>query len=158
VDVVPGPGPADPEAEVRVAALAGPRADWLDDASQAGFWQVSWEITPDEDRVGVRLTGPVLRRAAAFREAELPSEGLVRGAVQVPPSGLPVIFLADHPVTGGYPVVAVVLDADVDRVAQVRPGQRLRFAPAGWPSRSGAAGRRPGRPIRPDSTCSWWGW
>jgi len=66
-----------------------------------------------------------VRRA---REDELPSEGLVRGAVQVPPSGAPVLFLADHPVTGGYPVVAVVLDADVDRAAQVRPGQRVRFA------------------------------
>jgi allophanate hydrolase subunit 2 len=97
----------------------------------------------------------VLRRAAAFRDAELPSEGLVRGAVQVPPSGGPVIFLVDHPVTGGYPVVAVVLDADVDRVAQLRPGQRLRFArPTGF----GRAGARDQRPVRPDVTCSWWGW
>ena len=58
---------------------------------------------------------------------ELPSEGIVRGAIQVPPGGEPVLFLADHPVTGGYPVAAVVLDADVDRAAQVRPGQRVRF-------------------------------
>jgi allophanate hydrolase subunit 2 len=55
---------------------------------------------------------------------------VVTGAVQVPPSGQPVVFLADHPVTGGYPVVAVVLDADLDRLAQVRPGDRLRMVPA----------------------------
>ena len=59
---------------------------------------------------------------------ELASEGLALGSVQVPPSGQPVLFLADHPVTGGYPVVAVVLDADVDLAAQLRPGQRVRFA------------------------------
>jgi allophanate hydrolase subunit 2 len=52
---------------------------------------------------------------------------MVRGAVQVPPDGRPVVFGADHPVTGGYPVVAVVVDADVDRLAQARPGQQVRF-------------------------------
>ena len=65
--------------------------------------------------------------ASGPAKVELPSEGMVRGAVQVPPGGEPVLFLADHPVTGGYPVVAVVLDADVDRAAQVRPGQSVRF-------------------------------
>ena len=52
---------------------------------------------------------------------------MVRGAVQVPPGGQPVVFLADHPVTGGYPVVATVCDADVDLAAQIRPGQGVRF-------------------------------
>ena len=52
---------------------------------------------------------------------------MVLGAIQVPPSGQPVLFLADHPLTGGYPVIAVVLDDDIDRAAQLRPGQRLRF-------------------------------
>jgi allophanate hydrolase subunit 2 len=72
----------------------------------------------------MRLEGATLERAGP---GELPSEGIVRGAIQVPPEGEPVLFLADHPVTGGYPVAAVVLAADVDRAAQVRPGQRLRF-------------------------------
>jgi allophanate hydrolase subunit 2 len=72
----------------------------------------------------MRLDGTPLERAI---DRELPSEGVVRGALQVPPSGLPTLFLADHPVTGGYPVIAVVLDRDVDDAAQVRPGQRLRF-------------------------------
>jgi allophanate hydrolase subunit 2 len=58
---------------------------------------------------------------------ELPSEGVVRGSIQVPPGGEPVIFLADHPVTGGYPVVAVLLDKAVDQAAQAVPGQQLRM-------------------------------
>ena len=56
------------------------------------------------------------------------SDGVVRGAVQVPPSGAPVIFMADHPVTGGYPVVAVLVDDDSDRAAQSVPGQQIRIA------------------------------
>ena len=79
----------------------------------------------------MRLEGGRLRRAG---DAEVPSEGMVRGAIQVPPGGEPVVFLADHPVTGGYPVVATVCDADVDRAAQVRPGQGVRFVlvPPAW--------------------------
>jgi allophanate hydrolase subunit 2 len=79
----------------------------------------------------MRLEGDPLERAGS---GELPSEGIIRGSVQVPPGGEPVLFLADHPVTGGYPVAAVVLDADVDRAAQVRPGQRVRFVlvPPPW--------------------------
>jgi allophanate hydrolase subunit 2 len=72
----------------------------------------------------MRLDGPILRWA---NRAELPSEGLVPGALQVAPSGAAVLFLADHPVTGGYPVLAVVVEDDVDRIAQARPGQRLLF-------------------------------
>jgi allophanate hydrolase subunit 2 len=74
--------------------------------------------------VGLRLTGPRLDRA---RDGELPSEGLVPGAVQVPPDGAPVLFLADHPVTGGYPVLAVVVTADLPLAAQLRPGDGVRF-------------------------------
>ena len=90
-----------------------------------------WEVSPASNRVGLRLAGPVLSRA---RADELPSEGLVLGAVQVPPSGQPIVFLADHPVTGGYPVVAVVVGADVDRAAQLVPGQPVRFrrTPGAW--------------------------
>jgi allophanate hydrolase subunit 2 len=78
--------------------------------------------------VAVRLDGPPLPR---LDRGELPSEPLVPGAVQVPPDGLPVVFGADHPVTGGYPVPAVVEAASVDAAAQLRPGDAVRFAPAG---------------------------
>ena len=74
--------------------------------------------------MALRLAGPPLPRA---RNGELPSEGLVLGAVQVPPDGQPLVFLADHPTTGGYPVVGVVHPDDLWQCAQLRPGERLRF-------------------------------
>jgi allophanate hydrolase subunit 2 len=81
-------------------------------------------VTAETDRVGARLDGPRLDRA---REGELRSEGMVRGAIQVPPDGRPILFLADHPVTGGYPVIAVVRATDLDRAGQLRPGDEVRF-------------------------------
>lgn len=113
-----------PPGEVELRVRFGPRADWFTDAARRRLVEDAFAASSDSNRIGVRLDGPPLDRAA---ESELASEGLVRGAIQVPPSGPPTLFLADHPVTGGYPVVAVVVDEDVDLAAQIRPGQRLRF-------------------------------
>ena len=104
--------------------IRGPRHDWFTRAALDALVREPFTVTPDSNRVGLRLSGPPLPRA---RSEELPSEGLVRGGLQIPPSGEPVLFLADHPVTGGYPVVAVLADADADRAAQLRPGSTLRF-------------------------------
>ena len=120
VDVAPVAGPPDGDVELRVRL--GPRDDWFTPAARELLLRSAWTASPDSDRVGVRLTGPALERAVP---GELPSEGVVPGALQVPPTGRPVLLLADAPLTGGYPVVAVVLAADVDRAAQVRPGQRV---------------------------------
>ncbi|WP_369130351.1 biotin-dependent carboxyltransferase family protein [Modestobacter roseus] len=125
VDLAPVPDP--PDGELTVTALPGPRADWFGDAGWAALTGQAWTVTSESNRVGLRLDGAPLDR---LRSGELPSEGMVRGALQVPPSGLPVLFLADHPVTGGYPVIGYVTDADVDRCAQLRPGQQLRLRPA----------------------------
>lgn len=111
----------DPTAPVRI--WPGPRADWFTD-SLGALSARAWLVRADSDRVGVRLDGAPLRRA---RDEELPSEGLVTGAIQVPHDGRPIVMLADHPVTGGYPVVAVVDPADLAIVAQARPGTPLRF-------------------------------
>ncbi len=105
--------------------VPGPRADWFTPAAMEVLGTSPYEVTAASDRVGVRLAGPALERA---RVEELPSEGVVDGAVQVPPDGQPVVFLADHPVTGGYPVIAVVHPDDLPAVAQARPGQHVRFA------------------------------
>ncbi len=105
-------------------ALRGPRDDWFTGEACEAFATQPYEVTPDSNRIGLRLRGPALDRR---RTEELPSEGVVEGAVQVPPDGMPVLFLADHPVTGGYPVIAVVDLADVHLAAQARPGQRIRF-------------------------------
>ncbi|ONH31442.1 urea amidolyase family protein [Pseudofrankia asymbiotica] len=121
VDLAPQPRPP-LVPELRV--IPGPRVDWFDPSALAALTGAAFEVSQDSNRVGIRLLGPTLRRG---RGDELPSEGVVRGAVQVPHSGEPVVFLADHPVTGGYPVLAVVLPDDVDLAAQCRPGQRLRF-------------------------------
>ena len=115
-----------PEGEVTLRFVPGPRADWFDSHAMAAFTAGEWAVTPQSSRVGLRLDGPPLRRA---RTDELPSEGIVRGSIQVPPNGLPVLLLADHPVTGGYPVIGTVVDRDTDVAAQLRPGDRVRFAP-----------------------------
>jgi biotin-dependent carboxylase-like uncharacterized protein len=113
----------DPEAgAVTVRVHAGPRRDWFPDEAWQALLAGSWTVTAESNRVGLRLEGATLARRGSD---ELPSEGVVRGALQVPPSGKPVLFLADHPVTGGYPVIAYVDDADVDRCGQLRPGQEL---------------------------------
>jgi biotin-dependent carboxylase-like uncharacterized protein len=116
-----------PSARPVLHVLPGPRRDWLEPAAWSALTTEEWAVTPDSNRVGLRLAGPRLARA---RAGELPSEGLVAGAVQVPPDGAPVLFLADHPVTGGYPVLAVVTSADLPAAAQLRPGDTVLFRPA----------------------------
>lgn len=112
--------------------VLGPRDDWFTRAAIGHLLTTAWRASSELDRVGVRLDGPALDRS---RPGELASEGLVRGAVQVPADGRPLVFLADAPTTGGYPVVAVVVDADVDRLAQLRPGDPVRFTPVTAPWR-----------------------
>lgn len=104
--------------------LPGPRRDWFTDEAWERLLNGSWTVSQESNRVGVRLSGPKLPRR---RTEELPSEGLVRGAIQVPASGQPLIFGADHPVTGGYPVIAVLTVRDADHAAQLRPGELVRF-------------------------------
>ncbi|MEU5862837.1 MULTISPECIES: biotin-dependent carboxyltransferase family protein [unclassified Nonomuraea] len=120
VDLAPPPGPA--PAVLRV--LAGPRDDWFVPGALEALCGGPYAVSQDSNRVGVRLRGPGLARA---RQGELPSEGMVAGAVQVPPDGQPIVFLADHPPTGGYPVIAVVRQADLPVAAQLRPGDEVRF-------------------------------
>jgi biotin-dependent carboxylase-like uncharacterized protein len=115
-----------PSSRPVLGVLPGPRRDWLAPGAWTALTQEPWTVTVDSNRVGLRLSGPALERA---RTDELPSEGLVPGAVQVPPDGAPVLFLADHPVTGGYPVLAVVRTADLPAAAQLRPGDVVRFRP-----------------------------
>jgi biotin-dependent carboxylase-like uncharacterized protein len=111
-------------AELTLRVIPGPRADWFTAAALDTLCGNDYLITPDSNRVGVRLSGPPLERRI---EGELPSEATVLGALQVPASGQPILFLADHPVTGGYPVIAVVTEADIDLAAQGRPGQTVHF-------------------------------
>jgi biotin-dependent carboxylase-like uncharacterized protein len=113
-----------PHGDPVLGVIAGPRDEWF----TADAWQTlcgtTWMVTPEANRVGVRLAGAALERRLTM---ELPSEPMVTGAVQVPPNGQPIIFLADHPVTGGYPVIGVVTNVDLHLAGQLRPGRSVRF-------------------------------
>lgn len=126
------PAPADADADplpapgdvVTLRIVLGPRDDWFDATAIESLTGQDWLVTERSNRVGLRLSGEALTRA---REGELPSEGCVTGAIQVPPDGQPVLFLADRPVTGGYPVVGAVVAEDVPLAGQLPAGARARF-------------------------------
>jgi allophanate hydrolase subunit 2 len=113
--------------EVVLDVVMGPRTDWFSAAAVERLAAQRWQVTVQSNRVGLRLAGEVpLDRAST---GELPSEGTALGALQVPPSGQPVLFLADHPLTGGYPVIACVAPYHLDRAGQIPVGAWLRFNP-----------------------------
>ena len=112
-----------PGQTVTMTVTLGPREDWFTSAGIETLLSQEWTVTHESDRVGLRLSGQVALERA--RTGELPSEGAVTGALQVPPNGQPVLFGPDHPLTGGYPIIASV--DDVDFAAQLPPGVRLRF-------------------------------
>ena len=119
--------------------VAGPRDDWFGEAELQRFTEIEWTVTGQSNRVGLRLAlvesadgsegtaGTAPEPLQRSHDGELASEGMVSGSIQVPPNGLPVVFLADHPVTGGYPVIATVIDKDLDKAGQLAPGDTVRF-------------------------------
>ncbi|MGX1129199.1 biotin-dependent carboxylase-like uncharacterized protein [Streptomyces glaucescens] len=121
VDAAPQPAPP---AELVLRVTFGPRHDWFTPEALRAFTSGVYRVSAASNRIGLRTEGPALARALT---GELPSEGMVLGAVQVPPDGRPVVFLADHPTTGGYPVIAVVRPADLAPAAQAVPGTPVRF-------------------------------
>lgn len=141
LDVAPVPPMT--TAPVTARVILGPRSDWF--TRPTDLFEAHWVVTDRLDRVGTRLArpggAPPLVRTG---QQELPTEGMPLGAIQVPPSGEPVVFLTDHPITGGYPVVGVVITRDVAAIAQSRPGQHIVFrpnrtnsTPAAWVHRNG---------------------
>ncbi|MGH3300461.1 MAG: carboxyltransferase domain-containing protein [Streptosporangiaceae bacterium] len=120
-------GPAAGADPVPIRVIAGPRDDWFARDALTSLAAGSYQVTPASDRTGLRLAGPPLARSPG-RPGELPSEGVAAGSLQVTHEGQPILLLADHPTTGGYPVIAVVKVADLGLAAQLRPGQRVRFA------------------------------
>ncbi|MHB9863135.1 5-oxoprolinase subunit C family protein [Streptomyces sp. YIM S03343] len=125
VDIAPQPGPP---TELVLGVTLGPRDDWFTPSALRTLTTCPFSVSAASSRIGLRTEGPVLARAVT---GELPSEGMVLGAVQVPPDGRPVVFLADHPTTGGYPVIAVVRPADLPAAAQAAPGTPVRFMAVG---------------------------
>ncbi|MBD9388401.1 5-oxoprolinase subunit PxpB [Agrobacterium sp. AGB01] len=126
--VLPGEQPAFamPKADeiVTLDIYLGPRTDWFTNEAVESFLSQSWRVTPQSSRVGIRLSGEPLER---LDRNELPSEATLRGALQVPASGQPVLFLSDHPLTGGYPVIANVAAHHLDLAGQIPVGAHIRF-------------------------------
>jgi biotin-dependent carboxylase-like uncharacterized protein len=130
-----GPAPATPpagqpapvralEPEPWLGLTLGPRADWFTAQARRTLLGASYAVSATSNRVGVRLEGP---RLAYADSRDLASEGMRPGALQVPPSGLPIMLLSDHPTTGGYPVIAVLDSDQLSLAGQLRPGQTVRF-------------------------------
>ncbi|WP_328784101.1 biotin-dependent carboxyltransferase family protein [Streptomyces canus] len=121
VDTAPQPAPP---AELVLRVTLGPRDDWFTPEAVRAFTSRTFQVSSASNRIGLRTEGPALERRL---KGELPSEGMALGAVQVPPDGRPVVFLADHPTTGGYPVIGVVRETDLPAAAQAVPGTPVRF-------------------------------
>lgn len=123
VDALVGASAAEPARRAVLRVRFGPRDDWFTGDARRLLLSTGWTVRPESDRIGIRLAGPALERA---RDDELASEPTLPGAIQVPPDGRPIVFGPDAPVTGGYPVIAVV--TDLDPAAQLRPGDVVRFS------------------------------
>ncbi|HEV7874377.1 MAG TPA: biotin-dependent carboxyltransferase family protein [Enterovirga sp.] len=116
----------DPAAPIRV--VLGPQAHEFTEAVVSTFLGSVYAVTAEADRMGYRLSGPKLEHT---RGHNIVSDGLIAGSVQVPGAGMPIVMMADHQTTGGYPKIATVVSADLRRLAQKRPGETIRFAAIG---------------------------
>ena len=121
---LPVPVFARPRPDIRV--IPGPQERFFDPQAFARFYGEPFAVSTQHNRMGIRLEGPTLPIVAAL---DMPSEGILRGSVQVDGSGSPAVLMADHQTTGGYPKIATVISSDQDRLAQVRPRQPIRFVP-----------------------------
>jgi antagonist of KipI len=114
---------------ILIHAMEGRHHALFDAAARRAFFDATWKVTPDSNRMGFRLAGPVLARAGSGQPAsEILSEPACLGTVQVPANGLPIALMADHQTTGGYPKIAEIAAADVPRLAQLAPGGTVQFA------------------------------
>lgn len=111
---------------IAVALQLGPRDDLFPPSAIDTLFETRWAVSQETDRIAARLVGPPLLTTGV---GQLPTEGLAVGSIQIPPSGQPIVHLANHPPTGGYPVIGVIGRADVDRISQAAPGVHLQFVP-----------------------------
>lgn len=124
---LPPDTPADADRDERIRVLPGPQEEHFDPTALEAFYQARWRITAQADRMGMRLEGPVLAHRTGFG-ADIVSDATVPGAIQVPGNGHPIVLLADGQTAGGYPKIAVVIGADLARLATRAPGTLVRFA------------------------------
>ena len=118
---LPSP-PATSDQPIRV--ILGPQQEYFTDEAVAAFLGAEFRISQSTDRMGMRLDGPFLEHRRGW---DIVSDAITTGAIQVPGSGHPILLLADHQTTGGYPKIATVVSADLPVVGRRRPGDKLRF-------------------------------
>jgi allophanate hydrolase subunit 2 len=114
-----------PKDAARLRVLPGPHDDWFDGSALASLERTRFSVTPHSNRVGYRLASPI--RLMRGRPGEMISDATVEGGIQVPPDGQPILLMADRQVTGGYPILATVISADLPRAAQLAPGDDVTF-------------------------------
>ena len=127
-----------PAARGPIRAVPGPQTEWFTPEALAQFFATDWTVTPQTDRMGMRLAGPQIAFAPG-RGPDIVSDGAVPGAIQVPGNGQPIILLADAQTTGGYAKIATVIGADLPRLAALIPGDTLRLTPVTVPEAEAAA-------------------
>lgn len=107
-----------------IRVVLGPQDDYFSDVGIETFLTETYQISADSNRMGARLEGPPV---AHEKGADINSDGIVTGAIQVPGNGLPILLLADHQTTGGYPKIGCVASADLPRLGRMKPSSQLRF-------------------------------
>ena len=107
-----------------VRVIKGTNFDYFSNQAQNIFFKEKYTVSRLVDRMGMRLDGPNLENTV---NTNIKSEGLVRGVIQVPADGKPIILLSDHGTIGGYPKIGIVISADLDKVAQLTPGSKIQF-------------------------------
>lgn len=116
--------PLDLALDQPIRVVLGPQADYFTDEAMKTFLSSDYTVSPQADRMGYRLEGPVLAHMKGY---DIVSDGIVTGAIQVPGSGQPIVLLVDHQTIGGYPKIATVISADIPVVGRRRPGRPIRF-------------------------------
>ena len=119
------PLPLTPTGDQPIRVVLGPQQEYFTEEAVAAFLLAEFRISQSFDRMGMRLDGPFLQHRGGW---DIVSDAIMTGAIQVPGSGQPILLLADHQTTGGYPKIATVISADLPVVGRRRPGDRLRFA------------------------------
>lgn len=108
----------------RIRAVLGPQDDCFEEESIEKFFDSEYEVTNEADRMGYRLSGPVLSHKAG---ADIISDGINLGSIQIPGHGMPIVMMADRQTTGGYTKIATVISTDISLMAQLKPGDKVRF-------------------------------
>ena len=142
---LPTPLPATADQPIHV--ILGPQQEYFADEAVTTLLDAEFRISTNADRMGMRLDGPRLCHRQGW---DIVSDAIATGAIQVPGSGQPILLLADHQTTGGYPKIAAVISADLPVVGRRRPGDAIRFAAVTVEEAEQLAPRQRTPPRRPD--------